>query len=78
MYSYDLKAEFSAQLLQSSTSHDPSEINMQIWTQDCWKEFKHTIFFSQDYLMNINFKRTAFIWNSNILKHYKSLLINLI
>ncbi len=26
MYSYDDKAEFSASLLQSSVSHDPSEI----------------------------------------------------
>ncbi len=31
MYSYNGKAEFLSSLLQSSVSHDPSEINLKCW-----------------------------------------------
>ncbi len=31
MYSFEAKAEFSASLIQSSVSHDPSEIILICW-----------------------------------------------
>ncbi len=38
-----------------------------------WKQF-----FFQDSLMNRKLKRTAFIWNWNLLKHYKKCLMSLL
>jgi len=71
-----IKAEFSASLLQSSVSHDPSEIIL-IWWFDAQETFmiiindvkkmknvKHFVF--QDSLMNRKFRRTVFIWNENL------------
>ncbi len=58
-FSGDGKTEFQLPLLQSSVSHDSSEIppkNISYYYQ-CWK----------DSLTNRKFKRTAFIWNRDIL-----------
>ncbi len=59
-----VKLNFQQLLLQSSVSHDPSEI---IWTRNiyyyyyyyqCWKLFLWKLWF----FFNRNFKTTAFIW----------------
>ncbi len=49
-----IKAEFPASLLQSSVSHDPSEIILRWW------------FGAQDFFLEYLFQRTAFIWNRNL------------
>ncbi len=57
--------EFSASLLQSSVSHDPSQIILICWfaAQGTFVIII-TLWYS---LMNAQFKRTAFIWNGNLL-----------
>jgi len=70
-----IKAVFSASLLQSSESHNPSEIPL-IWWFAAQKHFwllamlktvhifVETVihFYFDDTFMNIKFKRTAFSW----------------
>ncbi len=66
------KAEFSASLLQASVSHDPSEI-IQIFWFAAQETFSSSIIinvensFVKNKLMNIKFKRPAFIWNRKLL-----------
>jgi len=63
-----IKAGFSALLLQSSVSHDPSEITLIWWLSTfmimiiiaCFCGNRDAFF--QDSLMNRKFKRTEFIW----------------
>ncbi len=65
------KAEFSASLLQSSVSHDPSEIILICWfnAQETFiinveNDWSASYFCGKcDSLMNRKFKRTAFILN---------------
>jgi len=65
-----IKAEFSSSLLQSSVSHDPSEIILIWWFAAQKKTFIIIInvessfvqFYFQDSLINRKFNRTAFIW----------------
>jgi len=61
-----IKVEFSSSLLQSSVSHDPSQITL-IWWFDAQKNINIIInvenVFLGDSLMNRKFKRTAFISN---------------
>ncbi len=70
------KSGLSASLLQSSVSHDPSEIILICWLgaksfyyhrlkQLCCLIFLWIFF--QDSLLNVNLKRKAFIWNINLL-----------
>jgi len=54
-----IKAEFSASLLQSSVSHDPSGIILICI-------FVNTDIYVQDSI-NRKFKRTAIMWNRNVL-----------
>ncbi len=56
--------EFSASLLQSSVSHDPSQIILICWFAAQGTFVIITLWYS---LMNAQFKRTAFIWNGNLL-----------
>ncbi len=57
--------EFSASLLQSSVSHDPSQIILICWfAAHGTFVIIITLWYS---LMNAQFKRTAFIWNGNLL-----------
>jgi len=73
----EIKAVFSASLLQSSVSHDPSEITL--WWFNAQETFLIMInvenscaascfCWNHDSMMNRKFKRTAFIWNRNLLK----------
>ncbi len=68
----DLSMTISASLLQSSVSHDPSEIILICWfaAQETFliiSWFLENVIFLQDSLMNSKLKRTAFIWNRYIL-----------
>jgi len=57
IYSCDGKADFSASLLQSSVSHDPSEISLI-----CWFAAQETFLIIINSYMNGKYKST-FIWN---------------
>ncbi len=83
IYSCDGKAEFSASLLQSSVSHDPSEIILKQWfgAQEAFLiknlENGYIYFISMkqwyilnDYLMNRKLKITLFILKRNRLSLY--------
>jgi len=62
-----IKAVFSASLIQSSVSHDHSEIMMLKKHLLLLLSMLKTVLlhsFFQDSLMNRKFKRTAFIWNT--------------
>jgi len=58
-----IKAEISALLLQSSVSHDPSEITL-IWWSDAQETFMIIINVEIEIFQDslINRKLTAFIW----------------
>ncbi len=80
MYSCEAKLNFQQSLLQSSVSHDPSEIILIFWIiiivetvvlLNCFGTCD-TFFF--DSLMNTTLKRTAFIPNKKLFSQYKSLL----
>jgi len=61
IYSYDAKAEFSASLLQSSVSYDPSEIH---W----WNSRKHVLLLSTvvlHILEKLNFFKDSLINKSS-------------
>ncbi len=76
-----MKALFSASLLQSSESHDPSEIILICWL--CLRNISDLIsvenscaasYFLEPLILFSGFKRTAFIQNRNLLQKYKSVL----
>ncbi len=58
IYSCDVKAEFSASLLQSSVSHDPSEIILICWfaAQDTFTiinvKYRYQVLFSETFIKN--------------------------
>jgi len=81
MYSCDGKTEFSASLLQSSVSHDPSEIILISWFIISVETgvLLHNVFLKRDHfvfdsLINTKLKRAVFVQNTNLFWQYKSLL----
>ncbi len=77
------KAEFSASLLQSSVSHDTSEIILICWfiisveTVVLLHIFWDLWYFFQDFLINQKLKRTVFIQNRNFVLQYSLLFKSL-
>ncbi len=86
---YSYYGKFSASLLQSSVSHDPSEIILICWfaaqktfliiinvkTVVLLNIFVETIIYLFRFLWWIEVLKTAFIQNQNLLLHYKKCLL---
>jgi len=65
-----MKAVFSASLLQSSVSHDPSEITLIWWSdaQETWLSISKTVLLIHIIIRKMFWiKRTVFIWKRSYL-----------